>query len=375
MKVKWFISFLVVCISLFGTNIALAKSERIALMINGEYITTGAGPAIINNSTYLPLRNLFENIGFTVEYYPQFKSAVAWYTKGEFRLAFALNSKTVEIDSTLIKGNSTTAKISNSAISYNNAVYVPIRAFADLLGANVRYDKFTSTVLFNVSDSDIKKSIYPRIGVSTGEETTTVESPKKMSAKEIAKLMDRVGYVEAYDQNGSYASGSGFLLGNGLFITNSHVAHDANGILVKLGNDVYDSEGWFLFDNTVTDLFGLVLSSQYSSDGRAIGKIPEQYIDYNTELPEIGDKVFAIGSPQGLENTISEGIVSGIRKDKNDITLIQHTADIDHGSSGGVLLNEYGQAIGVTSSGIEGSNLEFAIPMKYVQDELTKIVK
>jgi S1-C subfamily serine protease len=192
----------------------------------------------------------------------------------------------------------------------------------------------------------------------------------KLSAKEIAKLMDRVGYVESYNTNGTtIATGSGFIIEGGMFITNNHVVDGGVGIKVKLDGTSYDNKGWYWMVNETKDLFGVYLSTSYSSDGHTTGTNPSKYLSYQSELPEVGDKVYAIGSPLGLENSISEGIVSGIRT-IDGITKIQHTADIDHGSSGGALLNEYGDVVGVTSSGVEGSNLEFAIPIKYVLDEL-----
>jgi S1-C subfamily serine protease len=192
----------------------------------------------------------------------------------------------------------------------------------------------------------------------------------KLSAKEISKLMDRVGYVESYNTNGTtIATGSGFVIDGGMFITNHHVTEGGVGIKVKLDGVTYDNKGWYWMDNVKTDLFGLFLSTSYTTDGHTSGTSPYKYLSYQTELPEIGDKVYAIGSPYGLENSISDGIVSGIRT-VDGVTMIQHTADIDHGSSGGALLNEYGDVIGVTSSGVEGSNLEFAIAIKYVIDEL-----
>ena len=75
--------------------------------------------------------------------------------------------------------------------------------------------------------------------------------------------------------------------------------------------------------------------------------------------PNVGEKVFAIGSPRGLENTFSSGEVSQWR-DKN---LMQISALIDHGSSGGALINEYGEVVGVTSGSFaDGSqaNLNYA---------------
>ena len=62
------------------------------------------------------------------------------------------------------------------------------------------------------------------------------------------------------------------------------------------------------------------------------------YIPIGKRAPKVGEKVFAIGSPRSLENTISEGIVSGLR----DQNMLQISVPIDHGSSGGALINEYG---------------------------------
>ena len=83
------------------------------------------------------------------------------------------------------------------------------------------------------------------------------------------------------------------------------------------------------------------------------------FIPIAKRKPEVGEKVFAIGSPRGLENTFSSGEVSQWRE-KN---LMQINALIDHGSSGGALINEYGEVVGITSGTFyDGSqaNLNYA---------------
>jgi tetratricopeptide (TPR) repeat protein len=83
--------------------------------------------------------------------------------------------------------------------------------------------------------------------------------------------------------------------------------------------------------------------------------------------PSPGDQVFAIGNPEGLENTISQGIISGIRT-TNDRDLLQITSPISHGSSGGPVLNAQGEVVGVAVGMLEkGQNLNFAVPSKYVR--------
>ncbi|WP_198650125.1 trypsin-like peptidase domain-containing protein [Zobellella maritima] len=81
----------------------------------------------------------------------------------------------------------------------------------------------------------------------------------------------------------------------------------------------------------------------------------------------VGEKVFAIGSPAGLEKTLTEGIVSALRNERG-VRLIQTTAPITYGSSGGALFDAEGQLIGVTTKGIQaGGNFNFAIAVDEVQ--------
>ena len=74
-----------------------------------------------------------------------------------------------------------------------------------------------------------------------------------------------------------------------------------------------------------------------------------------------GQKVVAIGSPLGLFNSVSDGIISGFRT-INDVSMIQFTAPISHGSSGGAVLNLCGEVIGISTAGIDsGKNLNLAV--------------
>ena len=82
---------------------------------------------------------------------------------------------------------------------------------------------------------------------------------------------------------------------------------------------------------------------------------------------EVGEEVYAVGNPEGLEGTFSQGIISGIRR-VGDRDLIQITAPISHGSSGGPVLNKHGQVVGIAVGAIRtGQNLNFAIPASELQ--------
>ena len=93
------------------------------------------------------------------------------------------------------------------------------------------------------------------------------------------------------------------------------------------------------------------------------------YLPIAKQRPEVGDKVFAIGSPRGLENTFSSGEVSQWR----DRNLMQTSALIDHGSSGGALINVYGEVVGITSGTFcDGSqaNLNYAWSIDVIKPHL-----
>jgi Flp pilus assembly protein TadD len=87
----------------------------------------------------------------------------------------------------------------------------------------------------------------------------------------------------------------------------------------------------------------------------------------------VGATVYAIGNPQGLENTFSGGMVSGHREIKQGLTAIQVTTPISPGSSGGPLLNVSGEVVGVTTGGLTGGqNLNFAAPVSGVSALIRK---
>jgi serine protease Do len=80
-----------------------------------------------------------------------------------------------------------------------------------------------------------------------------------------------------------------------------------------------------------------------------------------------GDSVVAIGNPMGLEDTVSNGLVSGRRKDDSGVEFLQVSAPISPGSSGGPIINDRGEVIGIAEQVlVQGQNLNFAVPIRYL---------
>ena len=149
------------------------------------------------------------------------------------------------------------------------------------------------------------------------------------------------------------AFGSGFFVSaDGLLITNYHVVEGAQ------------SAGVILSNNATLEIEG-VLSADKAGDLvllKTQGKDLPHLKLAGANPPKVGVKVYAIGNPEGLTNTLSDGLVSGLRKVEDGLTLLQTSAAISHGSSGGPLLTADGQVVGVTSGFLaDAQNLNFAV--------------
>jgi hypothetical protein len=167
------------------------------------------------------------------------------------------------------------------------------------------------------------------------------------------------------DESGRPLSlGSGFIVRNGEIASNLHVVQGAvRGYAKLIGQKTkYDIEGVTAFDSK-RDLVVLKISTA-ASRVLTIG---------NSNAAQVGESVYAVGNPQGLEGTFSQGIISSIREVGTD-KLIQITAPISPGSSGGPVLNDKGEVIGVSVATYRGGqNLNFAIPSSYLSALLTSV--
>jgi S1-C subfamily serine protease len=152
--------------------------------------------------------------------------------------------------------------------------------------------------------------------------------------------------------------GSGFFVGDGEIASNFHVIKGAATGYAKLIGDEkkYDIEGITAID-LQRDLVVLKTSSAGS-----------QVLPFgNSDAVEVGETVYVVGNPEGLEGTFSQGIISSIRDIGTD-KILQITAPISPGSSGGPVLNARGEVIGVSFATIKvGQNLNFAIPSRYLK--------
>ena len=170
-----------------------------------------------------------------------------------------------------------------------------------------------------------------------------------------------------YDASGNaLRTGSGFFIdSDGTLVTNYHVVEGgASAKITTMDNQVYDVSGVYDYNETTDIALLKVNGSGFTS------------LKVSTEPVSAGDTIYAIGSPLGLSNTISSGIISNAARVYEGVTYIQVTAPISSGSSGGALIDSQGRAVGITSGEFYSStnmsqNLNIAVPLTYL-DELER---
>lgn len=174
------------------------------------------------------------------------------------------------------------------------------------------------------------------------------------------KSQNCIVFIVTYDKTGALQSyGSGVIVSEDwLVYTNHHVINGYNRIELRNGAKVYNEISVVGFN----PLFDAAILKIASND------IFSNYIKTNDSMPNVGEVIYALGNPQGYTKTLSTGLISGLRESEG-VSQIQYNASISPGSSGGALLNIFGELIGITcSTNTTGQNLNFAIPVSYFRN-------
>lgn len=189
------------------------------------------------------------------------------------------------------------------------------------------------------------------------------EKRESFSAEELFKHV--IDSVVGISNNIGYGSGF-FMDDQGVIVTNRHVIGVTRDVTIKL-NDSSEHKGQILRSYKSIDLAFIKINAENANPPT---------IDNTVEI-EVGETVYAIGHPFGLENTLTQGIVSSVSRLIKDKNYIQTDASINPGNSGGPLFNSYGEAVGVNTLGISGSDigLNFAIPINTVLEKYAEIIQ
>ena len=215
-----------------------------------------------------------------------------------------------------------------------------------------------------------------RAATGTGVTLTIAAPPEEdLTYQEIYdRNIAAIASIRAY-QTGGGSTGTGVVMtADGYIITNYHVIQGSYEVEVLLSDDSVH-QALLVGGDQTNDLAVLKID--------AGGLTPAQFGD--SDLLQVGDAALAIGNPLGeeLRGTMTDGIISAINRDVNvdgyTMSLLQTTAALNSGNSGGALINDHGQVVGITNLKMEGydstvEGLGFAIPTTTVKEVVDALI-
>jgi len=195
------------------------------------------------------------------------------------------------------------------------------------------------------------------VPIAFGQNTfTTAEIAKKVSPSVVV--------IQGKTESGQVL-GSGFVVSkDGKIVTNLHVIRDMKTATVQLANgDVFDSVALLAIDER-RDL-AIVKVAGFDLPVLELG---------NSDVLAVGEQLVIVGSPRGLEGTVTAGILSSVRDSGGGFKVLQTDASVNPGNSGGPLVNNKAEAIGVVSFKLRSAEgLNFAVPINYVRGLLNNL--
>ena len=235
-----------------------------------------------------------------------------------------------------------------------------------------------SQTLINPKLNEINKSFITRAVEKTGSSVVTIETQRFVKKRQFQSnsqifldpYFERFFGLDLPRDNQpriEQSQGSGFIFADGLIMTNAHVVDGSDLVTVGLTNGK-KFKGKVIGQDFFTDIALIKIKGK--------GPWPKADLGDSTKI-KVGDWAIAVGNPFGLENTVTLGIISNLKRNVTQLgiydkklDLIQTDAAINPGNSGGPLLNSNGEVIGINTlirSG-PGAGLSFAIPINKAKE-------
>ena len=231
---------------------------------------------------------------------------------------------------------------------------------------------------FNEINQNSNKSFISKAVEKTGSSVVTIDTQRYVRKRQFPRnsqlfldpYFERFFGLDLPKDNQpkiEQSQGSGFIFADGLVMTNAHVVNGSDKVIVGLTNGK-KFKGQLIGQDFFTDIAVLKIEGK--------GPWPKAQLGDSTKI-QVGDWAIAVGNPFGLENTVTLGIISNLKRNVTQLgiydkklELIQTDAAINPGNSGGPLLNSNGEVIGINTlirSG-PGAGLSFAIPINKAKE-------
>jgi S1-C subfamily serine protease len=342
-----------VCLILFAVFPSVAQAEPpIRILLNNRVLATDTPPILLGGRTMLPLRAIFEALGARVEWDATTKSITG--RKRETVITLLVDRPTAWIN-----GRATALEV--PPVIMNGRTLVPVRFIAESFGANVNWDGQTRVITI------IATPLLPVAPVTPAPVTAppilppTPPTPAgvRLTSQEVAaRINPAMVLIQSHR-----SLGSGFFVSpDGLAITNAHVVRGSRNLVLT----THDGERFRAVIQKIDNFADLALLRIETPFARSFPFIRGR--SYARDLP-VGKDILAFGNPQGLAWTMTRGVVSAHRRMSiepawaGEVSVIQHDAAIAPGSSGGPLVNLYGEWVGVNTMALRDfQGFNFAVP-------------
>ncbi|CAH1189993.1 hypothetical protein PAECIP111893_00077 [Paenibacillus plantiphilus] len=351
--------FVLVAAFFVGTTSAYAAEPLFKVYVDGHLAASNA--LVKNGSTIVPFRSILAKLNFYIEYDARAKIVKA--SKDSTEIIFTVGSKRA-----VLNGKSVPLTAAPEVI--NNSTYIPLRFVSESMNYNIEFDQPTKAIYIDskeTTSSEYSPLVTPAPAPEPAPKpvetapVNTAPTSTELSTKAITELNDSKVVIVNTDTS----QGSAVSLGEGVFITNYHVIEDAKAVsITDIDGNTHDIAGYISLDEK-RDLALIKTKKRITMGSVAIGTPGDL---------KKGDKVVAIGSPLGQQNTVSQGVISNIGV-IDGVNTLQISVPIDHGSSGGGLFDTQGKLVGITSSGIDSSiaDLNFAVSISEARSMISSI--
>lgn len=257
-----------------------------------------------------------------------------------------VNPKTV----TIVTGGSKTVKATVSGVKKPVYIWKSLNTKVATV-ANGKISGKThgkTTVTVSVKGTKLKQNIAVTV------------TKRKYNAADLFKMANpSVALIEMLNDRGQVvSSGSGFVVNKGEVVTNFHVVQGEENVEAKVSFANGLSIRTRVIKRYDENLDLAVLDISRLSTAPPILKM-------NGTKVTTGEKMYALGSPRGVSNTITEGMISNNNVVMDGFPYYQFNASITYGNSGGPLINIYGEVVGIVTAMIEDSqNMNYAVPIR-----------
>lgn len=305
----------------------LLAADDLTIYLKGRLLVTDPPPVIVSGITMIPVRTFAEALD----------AALFWDSTNQTITVIKKSTKVrLTVGEKMAYLGDQVYQLATPPMLWGEAAYVPLRFISRALGTEVQWDELTRTVFIRDGNSLTYDSKTPRQIFDDNKEA--------------------IFKIEALDQEGNpFKSGSGFCVSrDGKFLTNYHVISQARSVRVIFNDNTSMLVREVLGYDKGKDIALLKLSSS---------RLPRPVEFGSSGNISIGDRVVAIGSPLGYTNSITSGLLSGMRN-IYDNQYLQMSTPISPGNSGGPLFDSNGKVIGIiTAQVMGGDSINLAIPI------------